>query len=208
MSGDQTDKELLTPEDRARADFYAVLARLFALAPDAGFLEVLAAAGQAAGGQADSALAHALRALGQAARDAQPEEIADEYGDLFLGVGKPKVVPYGSYYLAGFLHEKPLAELRSDLAALGLSRARGVGETEDHFAALAEVMRHLIIDDVLEPEKRDAEQQRIFHRYLEPWYAAFCEALTGAEEARFYRHAAHFARVFLDLESESFEIEV
>lgn len=208
MSGDQSEQELLTPEDLARANFYAVVAGLFALPPDAEFLQALAAAGEAAGGQPDSALTRALRELGQAAREAAPEQVAEEYGELFLGVGKPKVVPYGSYYLTGFLHDKPLADLRSDLAALGLGRARGVHETEDHFAALAEIMRHLVVDDTLDQERRDAVQQHIFHRYLRPWYAAFCEALAGAEEARFYRHAAHFARVFLDLESASFEIEV
>lgn len=136
-------------QDLARADTYAILARLFQAPPDAAFLEALAAAGQLCDVSAEAAqgdLPKAWAALTHATAKATPESAGREYEALFVAVGRPQVVLYASWYLTGFMMEKPLALLRDDLAALGLARRAEVLEPEDHFAALMEVMRHLISD--------------------------------------------------------------
>ncbi|MEW5890085.1 MAG: molecular chaperone TorD family protein [Pseudomonadota bacterium] len=203
-----TAADTLAPEDTARADFYAVIARLFAAPPDAGFLRALAQADELVAAHPDAALPRAWNDLCAAAAAMPAEAAQEEFDALFQGVGRPAVVPYASYYLAGFMMEKPLADLRSDLAALGLARAGGVSEPEDHIAALAEVMRHLIVHGASTADEREESQQRFFRRHLQPWYERFCQALEAAEGANFYRHAARFTGAFLDLENESFEIEV
>src|SRR5216683_610749 len=90
--------------DAARAQEYALLSALLARAPDAGLLERLA------GLRGDASLvgsAHA--ALADAAGRGQVERIEREYFDLFIGIGRGELLPSGSYYLTGFLHERPLA---------------------------------------------------------------------------------------------------
>lgn len=189
-------------EDRARADFYALVARLLSAAPDAGLLAALGAADELPG-EGGAALPRAWEALRRAALDADEVALQDEFDRLLVGVGKPAVMAYGSYYLAGFLMEKPLAVLRDDLRRLGFSRRAGVAESEDHLAALAEVMRMLILE-----EEGDADEAaRFFARHVEPWYGRFTDALEATTEADFYRQAARFVRAFLDVEKESFSIE-
>lgn len=194
-------------EDGARADFYALLARIFYGGCDADLLRALAAAQPLAAGDAAAALPAAWDELRAAAAAADPAELRESYERLFIGVGKPDVMLYGSYYLAGFMMEKPLALLRGDLAALGLVRRSGVAEPEDHFAALADVMRHLILDEACLPRERAARQQRFFERHLAPWYARFLDALEAAAEPGFFGSAGRFARAFLDVEKASYAIE-
>jgi TorA maturation chaperone TorD len=115
-----------------------------------------------------------------------------------IGTGRPEIFLYGSYYLAGFLMEEPLADLRDDLAALGLARHLGVGEPEDHIAALAEVMRHLIVGGAAL-----GRQHAFYARHLEPWVARLADVLEAAP-AVFYPGAGRFARAFFDIESAAF----
>lgn len=122
-------------EDRARADHYALLARLFYAAPDEALLQALVASSSVLG-QGQGVFAEAWRALGAAAASHSAAAVADEYAALFISVGKPKVMLNGSWYLTGFLQEEPLAELRDELAELGLGRRQGVAETEDHLAEM------------------------------------------------------------------------
>lgn len=199
--------DLAAPEDLARADFYAVLSRLFYGPPDAAFLAQLAGADELAAERPDAALPQAWNALCRAAGAADPDAVAQEYDDLFIGVGRPPVMLYGSFYLAGFMMEKPLAALRSELAALGFARRGGAGEPEDHIAALADVMRLLVGDAARLPGEREARQRRFFRTHLEPWYGRLCSELEVAPAANFYRRVGRFARAFLDLERESFEID-
>jgi TorA maturation chaperone TorD len=203
-----TAADTLAPEDTARAGFYAVIARLFAAPPDADFLRALAQADELVAADPDATLPRTWNDLCAAARAMPAEAAQEEFDALFQGVGRPAVMPYASYYLAGFMMEKPLADLRSDLTALGLARAGGVSEPEDHIAALAEVMRHLIVHGACTEDERKQSQQRFFRRHLQSWYGRFCQALEAAEGANFYRHAARFTGAFLDLENEAFEIEV
>jgi TorA maturation chaperone TorD len=68
-------------------------------------------------------------------RKKRAEAVEEEYTRLFLTIGRPEVMLFGSFYIAGFLMEEPVVELRDDLAELGLGRRMGIMESEDHIAA-------------------------------------------------------------------------
>ena len=139
------------------------------------------------------------------ARRLPPEAVADEHSALFGGVGKPEVCLYGSWYLTGFLNQKPLVDLRSDLAAIGLQRADAVLETEDHIASVCEVMRYLIAGDDVGVSNL-ASQQRFFTAHLRGWFEPLCEAIVAHPKADFYRALAGFARDFLRVEVQGFDL--
>jgi len=143
-------------------------------------------------------LASAWRALGRAARAADAAAVDDEYHELFIGLGRGELVPFGSWYLSGALMDRPLVALRSDLAALGIEREPGVKEPEDHAAALLETMGLLIeADDV------DARRQaRFFDDHVGAWMGAFFRDLRGARSAVFYRAVGELGERFIELESE------
>jgi len=190
-------------EDRARADHYALLAQLFYAPADALLLAALATTGTALG-QGQGPLAAAWAALAATAAQREPAAVEDEFDRLFVGIGKPEVTLCGSYYQAGFLHEEPLADLRDDLARLGLARREGVGETEDHIAALAEVMRHLVVTG---PDEAGLlRQHEFFVRHLQPWYGALCDALAAAPQADFYARVGALTRAYFDIEREAFSM--
>ncbi|MDV7396378.1 molecular chaperone TorD family protein, partial [Arthrospira platensis SPKY1] len=132
-------------------------------------------------------------------------DIQDEYNELFGGVGKPDVYLYGSHYLAGFLNEKPLAALRTDLAALGLTRDEQMPETEDHIAYLCEVMRFLIAGDDVEVSNL-TQQQAFFSVHLQPWVTQLCDTLVDNPKARFYATLAAFTRAFMSVEAQGFDM--
>lgn len=190
-------------EDCARADHYALLARLFHSAPDAALLRALIGSSRALGA-GDGAFPAAWAALGEAAAHTDAARAADEYAALFLGVGRAEVMINASWYLAGFLQETPLAELRDDLAELGLGRRAGVAETEDHLSALAEVMRHLVLTG---PDEAGlARQRHFFTRHLAPWYGRFVDAVEAQPAADFYAKAGALLRAFFDIERDAFDM--
>ncbi len=194
---------VLNDEDRARAEHYAVLSRLFASAPDAEFLRKLPALA-ASWGNSRNALGQAWLILGDAARQIDPEQLDDEYTRLFLTIGRPDVMLFGSFYMAGFLMEGPVVELRADLAELGLGRRLGVTESEDHIAALCDVMRHLIVTG---PDAAGlGRQQLFFTRHIAPWFEALCDALERAPDARFYPRTATLVRAFFEIERLAFDM--
>lgn len=186
----------IAEEDLARADAYAVLARVLYAPPDEALLSMLRNSPRSGEGP----LAAAWNALCTAADDAHA--IAEEYETLFVSIGKPMVPLYASWYLTGFLMEKPLAELRSDLARLGLARGDGETEAEDHMAGELDVMRHLIFTGGV-GEIGEAE---FFARHIRPWYGDLCAALTAVPGVRFYRATADFMRAFLDMERDYFAL--
>ncbi|NLF53381.1 MAG: molecular chaperone TorD family protein [Thauera phenolivorans] len=191
-------------EDRARADHYALLARLFQAAPDEALLAALVEAGSALGEPGGSAFQQAWAALGEAAAATDAGRVGEEFDALFVSVSKPRVMLNASWYLTGFLQEEPLADLRADLAELGLGRRRGVSETEDHLAAIAEVMRHLVLTG---PDEAGlARQRRFFARYLAPWFVPLADALATTPDAHFYPVAGSLLRAFLELEREAFDM--
>lgn len=191
-------------EELARAELYGLLARLWLAPPDAALLQQFQVAVTQAP-QPGAFLEAPWQALVAAMRATTPAAAAEEYEALFLGVGKPEVFLYGSYYLAGFLNEKPLAELRHELARLGLARDETRGETEDHVAGLFEVMRWLIAgDDVV---VCNLEQQRRFFRgQLQPWAEKFCDAVEGHPRARLYAALAGLTRAFVQVETQGFDL--
>jgi TorA maturation chaperone TorD len=195
----------IAPEDLVRADLYALLARLFYAPPDEQLLIALRRAEEISAEGGDPGLAESWQALRTAAADVDCERVADEYQQLFIGVGKAEVTLYGSHYLMPIVAGHPLAQLRSTLAELKLARGRSVTEPEDHIAALAEVMRFLIVGDTKTPPADVSVQKSFFSQYVGPWYRQLCELLAQRPNARFYRSVAQFTRAFLDLEKESFE---
>lgn len=201
-----TSEEEVVEEDRARADVYALLAHLFYLPSSAGLLRSIADADIIDGAALQSPLAAAWGALQQAARNADPVAISEEYDNAFISVGRPPVFLYGSFYQAGFLMEKPLVRLRDDLARLGLARKHESNESEDHISALCDVMRFLIVGDDDTPPATVEVQREFFMRHIAPWYERLCAAIRGAEQTDFYKKVAAFAKEFFDLEVQAFEI--
>jgi TorA maturation chaperone TorD len=142
-----------------------------------------------------------------AARRLTLEVVVNEYDALFGGLGRPEVYLFGSHYLSGFLNEKPLAALRTDLETLGLARDEAMAETEDHFAYLSEVMRYLIAGDDVEVANL-TRQREFFSRHLQPWANAFCDALQAHPKADFYRTLGGFTQVFISVETQGFDMLV
>lgn len=184
--------------DAARAQEYALLAVLVARAPDAALLERL---GTLRGDPSPLGLAHA--ALAEAADRTNAERAEREYFDLFIGLGRGELLPYGSYYLTGFLHERPLARLRADLEKLGIERSRGQAEPEDHAAILCEIMAGLVSRRFPAPAGAD---RALFEEHLAPWIGRFFADLERAEAADFYRRVGTLGRLFIEIEAEAFAL--
>jgi TorA maturation chaperone TorD len=184
--------------DAARGREYALLALLLARAPDCTLLRRLAGLRGDAG---PLGVAHA--ALAEAAGRASAERVEREYFDLFVGLGRGELLPYGSYYLSGFLHERPLAGLRAHLARLGIERADGQSEPEDHAAILCEVMAGLANGELPAPVGADRE---LFEQHVSPWIGRFFADLERAQAADFYRRVATLGRVFIEIEAAAFAL--
>jgi TorA maturation chaperone TorD len=195
----------LEPEDRARANFYGVLAALYRDAPGAGLLQAIGAADPLPDAEAGS-LPRAWNRLIDACRVMDAEAAQQEYWDLFVGTGKCEVNLHASHWLTGFMMEKPLVDLRNDLAALGLSRKPASSILEDHVAALFETMRLLIEgDDARRPAGVD-DQKRFFDRHIAPWLPDLCTALKQTPLANFYRPVGEFTELFVAIERDSLAI--
>ena len=191
-------------EELARAELYGLLARLWIAPPDAELLTQFGVAVTEAP-QPGGHLEAPWQALVAAMRATTPAAAAAEYDALFGGVGKPEVFLYGSFYLAGFLNEKPLALLRGHLASLGLERDETRGETEDHVACVFEVMRYLIAgDDVAHCNLE--QQRRFFRAQVQPWVERLADAIDAQPGARLYRDVAALTRAFVQVETQAFDM--
>jgi TorA maturation chaperone TorD len=146
-------------------------------------------------------VAHA--ALGSAAATATIESVEHEFFELFIGIGRGELVPYASYYITGFLNERPLARLRDDLAQLGIERVTTEVEPEDHAAVLCEIMAGLAGRRFDAPEGAD---RALFEKHLAPWIGRFFTDIEHAKAADFYRRVGALGRVFMDIESEAFTL--
>lgn len=184
--------------DKARAQEYALLATLLQRPPDADMLRRLA---ELCGDPSPLGVAHA--ALAEAASHATPESVEREYFDLFIGLGRGGLLPYASYYLSGFLQERPLARLRYDLARLGIERAPGRAEPEDHAVILCEIMAALVGGQLRAPHEND---RVLFEAHLAPWMERFFADLEQAKTAEFYRSIGALGRVFMAVEAEAFAL--
>ena len=191
-------------EELARAELYGLLARLWIAPPDAELLMQFGVAVTQAP-QPGGFLEAPWQALVAAMRASTLQGAVAEYDALFGGVGKPEVMLYGSYYLAGFLHEKPLAVLRSDLAALGLVRDESRGETEDHVAGVFEVMRYLIAGEDVAVANLE-QQRRFFRAHVQPWAQKLADAVEAQPQARLWREVAALTRAFVQVETQGFDM--
>ena len=191
-------------EETARAELYGLLSQLYYAAPDATLLAALRVAVTEAPTDGGFLQEPWLQLVG-AARAQDDAAIAQEFDRLFGGVGKPEVFLYGSRYLSGFLNEKPLARLRTDLDRLGLARDDSMSETEDHIAYLCEVMRYLIAGDDAAVCNLTA-QRDFFATHLQPWVVQLCDALAAQPQARFYAALAQFTRAFVSVEAQGFDM--
>ena len=184
--------------DLARAGEYALLAALLARAPGAAMLKRVA---ELCGDASSLGLAHIELAAAAAAAD--PGKIEREFFNLFIGLGRGELVPYGSYYLSGFLQERPLARLREDLGRLGITRSDGIVEPEDHAAILCEIMSGIVGGAFSTPAGVDRE---IFEKHLAPWIGRLFADMEHVESADFYRHVGTVGRLFVEIETEAFSL--
>ena len=192
----------IEPEDQARADYYALLASLFYRAPDTRLLQAIAIAEPPVG-----VLSSTWQRLADASNVVPEDALAEEYDAVFIGMGKPPVMVYGSFYMAGFMMEKPLAALRQNLAELGFVRAQNVREPEDHLAAICDVMRAMIQGDLDAKPQSLATQKAFFLTHVKPWVFDCTNAISAYHQSNFYKHVAAFAAAFFEVELEALEME-
>ena len=192
---DPGEDAMNTDTDAARAHVYSLLAVLLATVPTADILDLLRRIDDPP--DSPNRMANVWQQLKSAGEKAHLSQLDEEYHRLFVGLGRGELIPYGSWYQAGFLMGKPLARLRSDLATLGIERRPGIKETEDHAAALLESMAIICGP----PDGFDAETQRnFFNDHLAGWLYLFFNDLQQAPAARFYRAVGTLGEVFLELE--------
>lgn len=190
----------IAEEDRLRADLYNFLGLLLAGPPD----EMLLA--QTAGLTGDAGeMGQAITTLAKMARITKPRTVRSEYNALLIGLGRGELLPYASYYLTGFLNEKPLANLRQDMAAQGLARSDTVFEPEDNIASLMEMMAAMIVGRFGPPASLEA-QKTFFNRHIGPWAGHFFSDLEGAKGSVFYAPVGTVGRLFMAIESEAFRM--
>jgi TorA maturation chaperone TorD len=204
----------LAPEDQARADFYALLARLYADAPDAELLTAIASAAPLGidtdidrGERAAPTLAAAWDSLRAASAAMDVDAVVEEYNNLFVGVGKSEVNLHASHGLTGFMMEKPLVEVRTALARLGLGRREGVTMLEDHLSTLCETMRILIAGNATRAPAPLAEQKAFFERHIGSWVFVCCTAIAQSSVANYYVQVAQLTDTYMALERDSFAME-
>lgn len=196
----------LDSEENARAEIYALLSSLFYQAPSKELLHVIATGSVICNDEPVSDFCQAWRALQQAAAQADAEAVKDEFDAAFIGTGRQPVMLYGSFYVAGFLHEKPLAYLRDDLTKMGLARRGDRHESEDHVSALCDVMRFLVAGDGDTPPAALDLQRDFFRRHLQPWCAQLSAAVISANQTDFYKHVAQLMREFFAVENTAFDM--
>ena len=184
--------------DTARMEEYALLAALLRRAPDSGLLKGLS---RIRGDFTPLGAAHTAFAC--AAEETDPERLDREFFELFIGVGRGELLPYGSYYLTGFLNERPLARLRDDLRVLGITRTEGQTEPEDHAAILCEIMAGLAGETLA---TAPGAQKRLFEKHLAPWIGRFFAYLEQVKNSNFYRCVGTVGRLFAEIETEAFAL--
>ena len=190
----------IAEEDRLRADLYNFLGVILSGPPD----EMLLAQTAGLTGD-DSDLGQAISTLAKLARVSKPKGVESEYNKLFIGLGRGELLPYASYYLTGFLNEKPLALLRQDMHRLGLERADNVFEPEDNIASLMEMMGAIIAGRFRDPAGLEA-QKEFFAKHIAPWAGHFFADLEGAKNSVFYAPVGTVGRTFMEIEAEAFRL--
>lgn len=198
------DQTTATPgiaeEDALRADLYDFLAALLARPPGRDLLDKTAALHGDA-----SDLGQAIATLARVAHVSTPAAVEAEFNALFIGLGRGELLPYASYYLTGFLNEKPLAGLRRDMAARGMTRAETVHEPEDNIASCMEMMAGLIRGRFGAPARLD-DQKHFFGKHIGPWAGHFFTDLEAARNSVLYASVGAVGRVFMEIETQGFRM--
>lgn len=194
------DSGTLSGVDHLRVNVYRLLARALSRPADEAFLQLLAGL---SGDETE--MGSAFGALGAAASEATVKSAAEEYQDLFIGLGRGELLPYASYYLTGFLNEKPLARLRNDMVPLGIERDPAIKEPEDHAGALMDMMAG-IIDGSFGSARPLATQKEFFDRHVHSWMPHFFRDLENAKAANLYRPIGRVGAVFMEIEKAAFEM--
>ncbi len=190
----------IAEEDRMRADLYDFLGLLLARPPSQ---TVLTQTATLSGD--DTALGQSISGLARVAHVTKPAAAEREFNALFIGLGRGELLPYASYYLTGFLNEKPLAQLRTDMASRGITRAPNVYEPEDNIASLMEMMGGMIAGRFGEPAGL-ATQQEFWNRHIGPWAAHFFADLEAAKNSVFYASVGAIGRNYMEIEKEGFRM--
>ena len=193
-------------EETARSELYGLLAGVLYASPAIELIAQIRAAATDAPA-AGAFLEEPWRSFVGVARSMTDQAIRDEYEALFGGMGKPEVYLYGSHYLSGFLNEKPLARLRTELNSLGLERSEAMSDTEDHFAYLCEVMRYLIAGDDVAVANL-TRQREFFSTHMQPWVYLMCDDIQSNSKAHFYASLAELTRAFMGIEAQGFDMLV
>lgn len=189
-------------DDLMRAGFYGLLARVLAKPMDDDTLESMRGL---AGHEDDSPLGSAISSFGKLCLRTPRARAEEEFTQLFYGVGAGgEVSPYASLYITGLVYDKPLAELRSDMARLGIAPADGNAEPEDHIASLCEMMHGLLVGDLGNGSK--AEAKAFFDKHLAPWAGKMFTDLEGAQAAALYMPIGTIGRLFMEIEREAYEM--
>ena len=190
----------VSAEDRLRADFYNFLGLLLAGPPDQMLLDQMAGLSGD-----DTDLGQAIQAMARVAKVTKPAAAEREFNALFIGLGRGELLPYASFYLTGFLNEKPLAQLRNDMAVRGITRAQNVFEPEDNIASLCEMMAGLIRGRFQVPAALE-RQRTFFNAHVAPWAKHFFTDLEGAKASVFYAPVGTVGRTFMEIEREAFRM--
>jgi len=191
----------ITDEDRARAQIYQLLAVLLSSPPSDELLKGLASL------QGDhTPLGSAYKNLAALAQRTTVIDAEQEFNNLFIGVGRGELLPYASYYLTGFLNEKPLADLRTDLMARGIRVSEGVKEPEDHIGTLCEIMAGIITGEFA-CDSDVSSQKAFFDAHLAKWAALFFTDLEEAQSSVLYAPVGSFGRAFMAVEADAFAIQ-
>ena len=200
----QNKSSLINDDDQARADTYSILASLLSRTPNQDLIDYLLHIDADTDAQVNSVkrqepgdIARAWLELKDAAGKYDLNELDDEYHDLFIGLGRGQVIPYGSWQMTGFLMDKPLSDLRDDLAKLGIAASADTKDPEDHIAALCETMSILITAQDVE----GYQQRRFYIRHLHPWANKFFKSLQAASSAQFYKSVGLLGQRFVELEN-------
>ncbi|MEO1108358.1 MAG: molecular chaperone TorD family protein [Pseudomonadota bacterium] len=200
MTADNAQTLDISAEDRLRADFYNFLGLLLAGPPDQLLLDQMAGL---SGDETD--LGQAIQAMSRVAKVTKPAAAEREFNALFIGLGRGELLPYASFYLTGFLNEKPLAQLRNDMAVRGITRAQNVFEPEDNIASLMEMMAGMIVGRFGTPASLD-DQKAFWNKHIGPWAAHFYSDLEAAENSVLYASVGTAGRVFMEIEREAFRM--
>ena len=199
--GAVVDEAVMADEDQLRADFYRLLARFLTKSPTS---EDLKFAASLQGGE--TPLGKAVHSFSRVASQTDVTTADDEYHALFIGVGRGELLPYCSYYLTGFLHEKPLARLRNDMADLGIAANPDATEPEDHASAVLDMMAGLIDGSFDKPLEID-EQRKFYDAHVGCWMPLFFRDLEGASSSVLYAALAQIGSRFLEIEKAAFEMD-